>query len=156
MIWHDMLWSVMNVYDMLCYALMWKTYYDTIWHNLICMYTMTLYDMICYVVIWHDITWPGMKWYGMPCHASPLYGHAMTCNDMQTNWRNGSGIDKNQHNLVKTARNFDASPAVTTGMRQDPYFHPFRGRNGKFCAWAWGRGPLVPEDYWIPHSSYQL
>ena len=36
--------------------------------------------------------------------------------------RNGSGIYENQHNLVKTARNFDASPIVTTGMPQDPYF----------------------------------
>ena len=34
--------------------------------------------------------------------------------------RNGSGIYENQHNLVKMARNFDASPAVTTGMRHDP------------------------------------
>ena len=36
--------------------------------------------------------------------------------------RNGSGMDEYQHNLVKTARNFDASPAVTMGMRQDSYF----------------------------------
>ena len=36
--------------------------------------------------------------------------------------RNGSGMDENQHELVKTARNFNASPAVTTGMPQDPYF----------------------------------
>ena len=35
--------------------------------------------------------------------------------------RNGSGMDENQHNLVKMARNFDASPAVTTGRPQDPY-----------------------------------
>ena len=34
--------------------------------------------------------------------------------------RNESGIDENQHNLVKTIRNCDASPAATTGMRQDP------------------------------------
>ena len=34
--------------------------------------------------------------------------------------RNGSGMDENQHNLVKTAQNFDASPAVTMGMRHDP------------------------------------
>ena len=27
----------------------------------------------------------------------------------------------NQHNLAKTARNFDASPAATTGMRQDNF-----------------------------------
>ena len=43
----------------------------------------------------------------------------------QTMARNGSGIYENQHNLVKMARNFDASPAVTTGMRQDPYVGPF-------------------------------
>ena len=41
--------------------------------------------------------------------------------------RNGSGIDENQHNLVKTARNFDASPAVTTGMPQDPFFFAVPG-----------------------------
>ena len=34
--------------------------------------------------------------------------------------RNESEIDENQHNLVKMARNFNASPAVMTGMRQDP------------------------------------
>ena len=34
--------------------------------------------------------------------------------------RNGSEMDENQHNLTETDRNFDASPAVTTGMRQDP------------------------------------
>ena len=40
--------------------------------------------------------------------------------------RNGSGMNENQHNLVKTARNFDASPAVTTGRPQDPIL----GRSG--------------------------
>ena len=36
--------------------------------------------------------------------------------------RNGSGIHENQHELVRIARNFGASPAVTTGGPQDPYF----------------------------------
>ena len=39
---------------------------------------------------------------------------------MSKSARNGSGIDENQHKPVKIARNFDASPAVTTGKRQDP------------------------------------
>ena len=43
-------------------------------------------------------------------------------------------MDEIQHELVKMARNFDASPAVTTGMPQDPYFGPKRAdtdRNGQ-------------------------
>ena len=44
--------------------------------------------------------------------------------------RNGSGMDENQHNLVKMARNFDASPAVTTGMPQDPYLGSKREVSG--------------------------
>ena len=52
--------------------------------------------------------------------------------------RNGSGIDENQHNLVKTAQNFDASPAVTTGMRQDPYLVSKRAFSGStFSAKLW-------------------
>ena len=50
--------------------------------------------------------------------------------------RNGSRIDKIRHRLIKTARNFDASPAVTTArpqtLRRIPgTFGPFRGRNGQ-------------------------
>ena len=33
--------------------------------------------------------------------------------------RNGSGMDGKHHNLVKTDRDVDASPAVTTGRPQD-------------------------------------
>ena len=64
--------------------------------------------------------------------------------------RNGSGIDENQRNLVKTARNFDASPAVTMGMRQDPYFEskrevsgsvrPVSGRTFPASSAAWSGG----------------
>ena len=36
--------------------------------------------------------------------------------------RNRSGMQENQHDLVKMIRAFDASPAMTTGMRQDHYF----------------------------------
>ena len=39
-------------------------------------------------------------------------------------------MDENQHKLVKTDRNFDASPAVTTEMCQDPYFGPKRRVSG--------------------------
>ena len=34
--------------------------------------------------------------------------------------RNGSGINENQHEPYHPARNFGASPAATTRMRQDP------------------------------------
>ena len=52
--------------------------------------------------------------------------HITACSRSETSKiaRNGSGIDENQHNLVKTAQNCDASPAVTTGMRQDPQNGP--------------------------------
>ena len=43
-------------------------------------------------------------------------------------------MNENRYNLIKTVRNFDASPAVTTGMPQDPYFGPKRvetGQNGQ-------------------------
>ena len=53
-------------------------------------------------------------------------------------------MDGNQHNLVKTARNFDASPAVTTGMPQDPFLVPFRGRNGQVG--GMGRQPFKFAD----------
>ena len=50
--------------------------------------------------------------------------------------RNGSGMDENQHNLVKMLQKFDASPAVTTGMPQDPYFEPFRVETARSAAWG--------------------
>ena len=57
--------------------------------------------------------------------------------------RNGSGMDENQHNLVKI--NFDASPAVTTGLLQDPYFGPFRVETARSA--AWGASPLNPPRH---------
>ena len=50
--------------------------------------------------------------------------------------RNGSGMDENQHNLAKTARNFDASPAVTTGMPQDPFLVSKRVDTARSAAWG--------------------
>ena len=43
------------------------------------------------------------------------------------------------------ARNFDASPAVTTGMPQDPYFGPFRVETARSA--AWGASPLNPPRH---------
>ena len=54
--------------------------------------------------------------------------------------RNGSGIYENQHNLVKMARNFDASPAVTTGRPQDPFLVSKRVETARSA--AWGASPL--------------
>ena len=60
--------------------------------------------------------------------------------NVNKNARKGSGIDEIQHNLVKTARNFDASPAVTTGMRQDGKTkeggHSQKKEGGKASGWA--------------------
>ena len=47
-------------------------------------------------------------------------------------------MHENQHNLVKDVKvpqNFDASPAVTTGMPQDPYFGTFRVEAARSAAW---------------------
>jgi len=38
--------------------------------------------------------------------------------------------NENQHNLVKMARSFDASPAVTTGEPQETYFGSKRKVSG--------------------------
>ena len=59
--------------------------------------------------------------------------------------RNGSGMHENQHNLIKMTQNFDASPAVTTGMPQDPYFEPFRVETARSA--AWGASPLNPPRH---------
>ena len=48
----------------------------------------------------------------------------------QKNAQNGSGMDENQHNLITLAQNFNASPAVTTGMPQDHYLFFKTVRNG--------------------------
>ena len=54
-------------------------------------------------------------------------------------------MDENQHNLVKMARNFDASPAVTTGMPQDPFLVSKRVETGRSA--AWGASPLNPPRH---------
>ena len=54
-------------------------------------------------------------------------------------------MDENQHILFKMTQTFDASPAVTTEMRQDPYFVPSRGRNGQVG--GMGRQPLNPPRH---------
>ena len=59
--------------------------------------------------------------------------------------RSGSGIYENQHNLVKPGRNFDASPAVTTGMPQDPYLRLKRVETARSA--AWGASPLNPPRH---------
>ena len=56
-----------------------------------------------------------------------------------------SGIDENQHNLVKMARNFDASPAVTTGMPQDLFLVSKRIETARSA--AWGASPLNPPRH---------
>ena len=61
--------------------------------------------------------------------------------------RNGSGIYENQHNLVKTARNFDASPAATTGMPQDPFLVSKRVETARSA--AWGASPLNFMLFWV-------
>ena len=59
--------------------------------------------------------------------------------------RNVSGMHENQHNLINMTQNFDASPAVTKGMPQDPYFGPFRVETAKSA--AWGASPLNPPRH---------
>ena len=54
--------------------------------------------------------------------------------------RNGLGIYENQHNLVETARNCDASPAVTTGMPQDRFLVSKRAEAARSV------GPAVRDD----------
>ena len=66
-------------------------------------------------------------------------------------------MDKIQHELVKMARNFDASPAVTMGMPRDPYFGQKwaeTGRNGQvtgmdlFGVRCWGHLKIY-DNVWV-------
>ena len=43
-------------------------------------------------------------------------------------------MDENQNNLVKMTQHFDASPAVTMGMPQDPYFGSKRVETARSAA----------------------
>ena len=58
-------------------------------------------------------------------------------------------MDENQHNLVKTARNFDASPAVTSGNEPGPLFWSVLEGSGAGSARsaAWGASPLNPPRH---------
>ena len=81
-------------------------------------------------VIWH----PEDTKSGPPPGCSVRFGH-----ETGREWTKINITSQND------SKNIDASPAVTTGMPQDPYFWSFQGRNGQVG--GMGRQPFKLVDF---------